>query len=203
MCDVIVRPMTTSDAEAVGRMFFRLVGSGEGADAAYTEYVRGAFGLGSYFSAESVLVAEVDGEVVGICARFREPCVVPPVPDCLSVGRREVEEGLSGVEETVAWGCDWAGEGGVYVSSLFVEEEFRCRGVGSALMSEAVAGACRAKLLCRADNDAAFDMYVGLGFRGAGLTFVMPEGDDDDAPLQAVCMMVLEPSDDDDVLSKK
>ena len=35
------------------------------------------------------------------------------------------------------------------------------------------------------------------------ITFVMPEGDNDDAPLQAVCMMVLESSDDDDVLSKK
>ena len=122
---------------------------------------------------------------------------------CLIVCRSSVVRSRRVFEETVAWGCDWAGEGGVYVSSLFVDERFRRRGVGSALMSEAVVGARCAKLLCRADNDVAFDMYVGLGFRGAGLTFVMPEGDDDDAPLQAVCMMALEPLSDDDVLSKK
>lgn len=190
--DVIIRDMETADARVVGHLFVdvdeemfpSLLGGGD----VFASYVESTFGHGRFFSAETVRVAEVDGNVVGMCLVLTDANVdVVSCDECDIDGLPDtVFDMLSGELEALEMAHSW---GDAYLCAVCVDRNFRGHGIGRALVMDAISRNDCLLLHCRADNDVANALYRSLGFAMRCFLIGLSDNDEDDVELPMMLVM--------------
>lgn len=170
---MLIRNADASDADAVARLFLatdpEVFPEAFGPADALSRYVAATAGSRCLLSPRNVRVAEVDGEVIGICVALSE--------DPQRVGAAESGvTGLSGMfddsmaSQAMDLGFAKAEGAEALLDCLSVDEAHRRAGVGTALLGDAQRRFRSLLLLCRADNEGARRLYEGCGFEVLGVT---------------------------------
>ena len=170
---IAIRPARIEDSREIARLFLissdglaeyiwhKSIEPGESVlDAGARRYAR----QNTAFSYENCLIAEIDGQAIGMAHSF--PMFEDPEAEPVS-------------DPVLAPYADLEDHGSLYLSGVAVAEDFRNLGVGGALM-DAVnrhakdLGLPRISLICFEKNEGAMRLYRRLGFEERSRRAVVP-----------------------------
>lgn len=186
-----IRNATKADTMEVGRLFVAtdepIFERAFGPAAALGRYLEGTFDEGGILAPDTVRVAVLGDEVVGICVSYAKD-----YPSCHGMSfTRRLESGIDRLSEAfddtmsdqmqdIRMATDM---GFAYIDCLCVDEGHRGQGIGRALLDDALLLHGSSMLYCREDNEVALSLYKGMGFRMMGMTFGISEDEESLGPV--------------------